>query len=33
MGINQHLLQNLAKIKKNYAPEYEANIILLVIIL
>jgi len=29
MGINQHFPQNLAKIRKNKAPEYEANIILL----
>jgi len=29
MSINQHYPQNLAKIRKNKAPEYEANIILL----
>lgn len=28
MSINQHLPQNLAKIKKNKGVEYEANIIL-----
>jgi len=29
MGINQHYPQNLAKIRENKPPEYEANIILL----